>query len=173
MDEIVDVVDEDDNVIGQELKSICHANKILHRGSSILIFKDSSFKEIALQKRSMKKTSNPGKLCITGGHLKTGDDYLAAAKRELQEEMFHDQELPEEIELEELFKIKKFTDNDYEYQIIYRVVWPGPFSHDPDEVESSKFVGLDRLIEDTQKHPQKYTGTTRLLADEYKKRFLS
>ena len=50
MDEIVDIVDENDNVIGQELKSNCHKNKILHRGANIFVFKDKSFKEILLQK---------------------------------------------------------------------------------------------------------------------------
>jgi len=96
MDEIIDIVDDNDNVIGQELKSKCHANKILHRSVGILVFKDHSFKEILIQKRSMKKVSNPGQLCIPGGHLSSGEDYISGAKKELQEEEFHNQELPKE-----------------------------------------------------------------------------
>jgi len=135
MDELVDIVDENDKVIGQELKLKCHANKILHRGVAILVFKDASFKEILIQKRSMKKLSNPGQFCVPGGHLSSGDSYLIGAKRELQEEEFHNQELPKEITFEELYKIKKFTDNDYEFHQVYRVFYPGPFVNDPEEVE--------------------------------------
>ena len=102
MDETVDIVDESDNVIGQELKSKCHAEKILHRGASILIFEDKTFKKILIQKRSMNKERNPGQLCFAGGHLSAGDDYLTGAKREFQEEMFHNQEAPK-VEFKELF----------------------------------------------------------------------
>lgn len=172
MDEIVDVVDENDNIVGQELKSKCHTNKILHRGVAILVFQDNSFKETIIQKRSMKKTSNPGKLCIPGGHLSLGDDYITGAKRELQEEMFHKQELPKEIKFEELFKIKKSTDSDYEFNVVYRVVHLGPFSNDPDEVESYFFEDIKETLKKIKTEPENYTGTTRLLLKEYKQRFL-
>lgn len=72
MDEIVDIVDDNDKVIGQELKSKCHKEKILHRGSNIFVFKNNSFKEILLQKRSMQKKSNPGQLCTPGSSSTRG-----------------------------------------------------------------------------------------------------
>ena len=172
MDEIVDVVDENDNLIGQGLKSKCHTNMILHRGAAIFVFKDNSYRETLIQKRSMEKASNPGKLCIPGGHLSSRENYLAGAKRELQEEMFYEQELPKKIKFEELFKIKKSTDKDYEFNLVYRIVHPGPFYNDPDEVESYFFEDIKETLKKIKIHPKNYTETTIFLLNEYQKRFM-
>jgi isopentenyldiphosphate isomerase len=172
MDEIVDIVDENDNLVGQELKSKCHANKILHRGAAILIFKDESFKEILIQKRSLKKTVKPGKLSIPAGHLSLGENYFTGAKRELQEELFHKQKLPSRLKFEKLFKIKKFADNDYEFNVVYRIIYPGPFFNDPEEVEDSYFEDINETLSKVKKESREYTETTILLLEEYKQRFI-
>jgi len=171
MEEDVDIVDENDNVVDRELKSKCHRDMLLHRGAAILVFKDNSYTETIIQKRSMK-ISNPGKLCIPGGHLSSGEDYITGAKRELQEELFHWQELPKEIEFEELFKIKKSTDHDYEFNVVYRVVHLGPFSKDPDEVEDYFFEDIKETLKKIKTEPKNYTETTALLLKEYQKRFM-
>jgi isopentenyl-diphosphate Delta-isomerase len=173
MDEIIDIVDDKDNVIGNEFRLKCHADKILHRGVTILIFEDESFSKVLIQKRSMKKISNPGKLCPPGGHLSSGDEYIEGAKRELQEEEFYNQELPQQITLEKLYNMKIFTVDDYEFHEVYRVIYPGPFSHNPEEVEDSYFVEINQLIEDIEKNPQNYTCMTALNIREYNKRYLS
>ena len=172
MGEIIDVVDENDNVVSQELKSKCHTNMILHRGATIFVFKDNSYRETIIQKRSTEKASNFGKLCIPGGHLSSGENYLAGAKRELQEEMFYEQELPKKIKFEKLFKIKKSTDKDYEFNVVYRVVYFGPFSNDPDEVESYFFENIKETLKKIKAEPENYTETTIFLLNEYHKRFM-
>ena len=172
MDEIVDIVDENDKVIGQELKSKCHSARILHRGTAILVFKDNFYTKIIIQKRSMKLISKPGKLCIPGGHLSSREDYITGAKRELQEELFHEQELPKEIKFKELFKIKKLKDNDYEFNVVYRVVHLGPFYKDPDEVENYFFEDIKETLKKINTEPESYTETTILLLKEYQKRFM-
>ncbi|MEK6939620.1 MAG: NUDIX domain-containing protein [Nanoarchaeota archaeon] len=172
MDEIVDVVDINDNVIGRELKSKCHNKMMLHRGAAILVFKDRSYTQIIIQKRSMRKTSNPGRFCIPGGHISSGEEYISGAKRELQEELFHKQKLPKEIIFEELFKIKKITDNDYEFNVVYRVVYSGNFSNDPNEVEDYFSENINETLKKIKTKPHNYTETTRLLLKEYQKRFM-
>lgn len=172
MDEIIDIVDEHDQVIGQELKSKCHKEKLLHRSVNIFVFKDNSFRELLLQKRSATKGMNHGKLCMPGGHLHAYDSYLEGAKRELQEEMFHEQELPQGLVLEELFKIRKSADNDYEITTLYRTVASGPFNVDPAEVESCFFEDIFELLEKVEKKPEIYTATTIFLLQEYRKKFM-
>lgn len=172
MDETIDVVDENDQVIGQELKSTCHQKKLLHRSVNIFVFKDNSFKEFLLQKRSATKGMNHGKLCMPGGHLPTNDSYLEGAKRELQEEMFHEQELPARLVFEELFKIRKSADNDHEFTMVYKVVASGPFNVDPAEVESCFFEDISEFLKKIEKEPEKYTGTTIFLLKEYQKKFM-
>lgn len=169
MDETVDIVDESDNLLGQKLKSECHQNKILHRGSNVFAFKDNSFKEILIQKRSLKKKSNPGKLCTPGGHLQAGETYLEGAKREFTEEMFNSG-VNGKLKFEELFKIKKFTDEDYEYITLFRTISKGPFSPNPKEVSSSFFEDIGVTLKKIEKEPKNYSATTILLLKEYQKR---
>jgi len=171
MDEVVDVVDENDNIIGQDLKLNCHKNKILHRGANIFVFKDDSFKEILLQKRSKNKTAHPSKLCTPGGHLGTGESYSEGAKREFFEEQFNS-ETNDKLEFKELFKIKKFTDNDYEYITLFRTICKGPFIPDTNEVEFSFFEDINKVLENIGEEPENYTQTTVLLLKEYQKRYM-
>ena len=57
--EIVIVVDKNDDVVDYLPRKEAHDKKLLHRGISILVFNDQD--QVMLQKRSMKKDSNPGK----------------------------------------------------------------------------------------------------------------
>jgi len=50
-DEIFDVVDENDQVIRQEKRSVVHAEKLIHRAVHVLVF--NKRKEVLLQKRSI------------------------------------------------------------------------------------------------------------------------
>jgi isopentenyldiphosphate isomerase len=171
MEEIVDIVDENDKVIRQEKKSVCHKNKILHRGVNIFVFKDKSYKEILLQKRSQTKKSNPSKICTPGGHLISGETYLQGAKREFFEEQFNSK-INKNYTFEELFKIKKSTHNDYEYMTIFRIICEGPFSPDPKEVEISYFKDIKIVLKEIDENAEKYTPTTIILLKEYQKNYL-
>ena len=166
------IVDESDNVIGQELKSKCHKEKILHRGSNIFVFSDKSLNKIFLQKRSLRKKLNPGQLCTPGGHIQVGESYLDGAKREFFEEMLNSKIGNKNLEFEKLFKLKKFTDNDYEFMTLFRTVCSGPFSFDSLEVESGFFEDINETLKKIEIKPENYTGTTVLLLKEYKKSFL-
>jgi len=171
MDEIIDIVDENDQVIGQEEKSKCHKKRLLHRSANIFVFRDSSFRELLLEKRNSTKGINRSKLCMPGGHLPTKDNF-DGAKRELQEEIFHKHELPKELEFEKLFKIRKNADNDHEFTILFRVVTNGPFYLDPAEVESYFFEDIYKLLEKVEKESENYTETTIFLLKEYQKKFM-
>ena len=76
------------------------------------------------------------------------------------------------LKFEELFKIKKFTDKDYEYMTLFRIIFPCPFSPDPEEVENSFFENIDETFKKIDKNPENYTQTTILLLKEYKKRYM-
>ena len=120
----------------------------------------------------MNKIANPGDFCTPGGHLEQGESYLDGAKREFFEEMHNSSNVNKNIQFEELFKIKKFTDNDYEFITLFRAISTGPFELDPEEVESCFFEDINITLEKIETNPKNYTGTTVLLLKEYKKRFL-
>ncbi|MBC8495582.1 NUDIX domain-containing protein [archaeon] len=167
MVEIVDVVNDNDKIIGKTSKSLCHKYALLHRDSKILTFKDYSLKEIVLQKRPMNLKRNPGKIVLPGGHVDTGETYLQAAKRENMEEM-HVDEKSLNLKFEKLFKIKIPDDEDYLFVTVYKDIDSGPFHPDHEEVDSYFFADIDKLEKDMDNHPNKYTFGTILILKEYK-----
>jgi isopentenyldiphosphate isomerase len=86
-DELFDLVDRDDRVIGQVRRGDAHRNPaLIHRSVQILVFaRDGS---VLLQRRSAAKDLFPGYLCASAsGHVASGEDYATTAQRELAEEL--------------------------------------------------------------------------------------
>lgn len=85
-DELLDLVDESDNVIGEVLKSKANRDpKLIHREVAHAIFTQD--KKILLQKRSPSKVLDPGQWEVCSGHVVKGEEPLDAAARELEEEL--------------------------------------------------------------------------------------
>jgi len=85
-DEILDLVDENDQVIGEVEKSRANLNpSLIHREVAHAIF-DSS-KRILLQRRSSIKKLDPGQWEVCSGHVAKGESPQEAANRELKEEL--------------------------------------------------------------------------------------
>lgn len=81
----LNIVDEDDQVIGEETRENIHKNGLLHREIHVWIFNDKG--EILFQKRSENKDVFPGLLdASVGGHVEIGDTYDETAVKELEEE---------------------------------------------------------------------------------------
>ncbi len=84
--ELLDVVDENNNLIGiKENRDIIHEKGLLHR--EIAIFIQNEKGEFLIQKRSANKKQAPNKWCLTTGHVELGEEYDKAAIRELKEEL--------------------------------------------------------------------------------------
>ena len=85
-EEIFDIVNDRDEVIGQLPRRIVHADGHKHRAVHVLIF--NSRGQVFLQKRSMSKDTFPGAWdSSASGHLDHGEDYDACAVREVREEL--------------------------------------------------------------------------------------
>ena len=85
-DEVFDVVDEGDAVIGREFRREIHRRGLRHRAIHIFWLRGDG--RLCLQRRSYAKDNCPGLLSTScAGHVDAGEDYLAAAVRELREEL--------------------------------------------------------------------------------------
>ena len=85
MSEILDVVDDRDEVIGQAERDEVHRIGLVCRLAYVCFY--TADREVILQKRSDTKKNDPGKLTTTvSGHVASGQDYLEAAVRETAEE---------------------------------------------------------------------------------------
>src|ERR1700683_2112391 len=99
-EEIFDIVNERDEVVGQNTRREVHARGLWHRAVHVLVFNARG--EVFLQKRSLKKDIAAGKWdSSASGHLDSGEDYDACAVREVREELGLKVKLP----LQKIFKI--------------------------------------------------------------------
>lgn len=89
----MELVDENDNVIGEVLKREANNDpRLWHREAAVLLY--SLDKKILFQRRSLKKLVAPGEWQTTAaGHVTKGLTPMEAAHKELKEELGFDAEL--------------------------------------------------------------------------------
>jgi isopentenyl-diphosphate delta-isomerase len=84
--ERVDLVNEKDEVVGTTTVGECLTKGLLHRAVAVLVIRSSG--KFLLQRRSKNDRWHPGLWTISStGHVKEGEAYDAAARREVREEL--------------------------------------------------------------------------------------
>lgn len=159
-DELFDVVDLDDLVVGQAPRREVHAKNLLHRAVHVMIHDANG--HLFLQKRSRSKDTFPDcwdSSCT--GHVDSGEDYLTAARRELGEELgWHDQTLP----LRPVIKLPASPDTGYEFIQIYAAgPISGPFELHPEEISGSRWIEPGELTILIDEFPEHVAGALRHL----------
>jgi isopentenyl-diphosphate delta-isomerase type 1 len=166
-EEILDLVDEEDVVIGMVEKGKANKNpNFFHREVAIIIYNGQ--KRVLFQQRSKKKAVNPGiwtESCA--GHVPKGMTPEAAAHLELQEELGFDTKLR--------YVGKTLAKLPYESHFTYWFVAKFPkgakIKIEPVEVEQVKFLtraGLEKLIASGEKYDAiKYGGHPKDMIQEF------
>jgi 16S rRNA (adenine1518-N6/adenine1519-N6)-dimethyltransferase len=155
-DEWFDVVDDQDQVVGQHPRSEVHRLGLKHRSVHILI--NNRDGKIFLQQRSQNKDRCPGLWdSSASGHLDAGEAYETAAVRELQEELGWRPERP----LEPLFKIDACPETDQEFTWVYRCQSEGPFQLNPDEIQGGGWYSPAELDDWVSRQPEAFADSFR------------
>ncbi|KAL4449380.1 hypothetical protein ABPG77_007024 [Micractinium sp. CCAP 211/92] len=85
-EEYFDLVDEEDRVIGQELRSVVHRKGLLHRAVYVWVFRPDG--RLLIQQRSPDKKIGPSQWDLSvAEHLQPGESFLQGAARGLSEEL--------------------------------------------------------------------------------------
>lgn len=101
--ELLDIINEKGKIIGTKERKQIYQDGDLHRTVHIWVI--NSAKEILVQKRSSKKDTFPNLWAIsTAGHVKTGENSVETALRELREELGIKKD---EKDLEYLFSVRR------------------------------------------------------------------
>jgi len=152
-EEIFDVVNERDEVIGRKPRNEVHRLGLMHRAAHVLVFNKRG--KVFLQKRSMKKDRQPGLWdSSTSGHVDSGEDYDACAVRELREEIgLRVSEVPRR-----LFKLPASAETDQEHVWVYRCEAEGPFQLHPEEIERGDWFEPGKVTSWMRKKPEEFAS---------------
>ena len=157
--EIYNIVDENDFIIGKASRKYIHQNKLLHRSIHILVF--NSRKELFLQKRAISKDESPGLWdTSTAGHVDARETYLDCAHREIFEE------LNLKVLLVPSIKISACNDTHGEHVQVYTCINDGPIKINPEEISEGTFFNLLEIKENIYSNPNQFTSSFKLLFNQ-------
>jgi isopentenyldiphosphate isomerase len=157
-EEIFDVVNERDEVIGQQTRRDVHRLGLKHRAVHVLVFNHRG--EVFLQKRSRRKDNHPGVWdSSASGHLEQSESYDACAVRELREELGWEASTP----LTRLFKVDACADTGQEFLWAYRCEGEGPFTLHPEEIERGGWFVPGEVTRWIAERPEDFAPTFPLI----------
>jgi isopentenyldiphosphate isomerase len=163
-DEIIDIVDEQDRVVGQATRGEAYDRRLRHRCSFVLV-RDGAGR-IFVHRRTPDKAVFPSAYDMwVGGVLAAGESYDDGAVREAREELG----APGLREVEFLFKFLWETPEYAWWSAVYRTTWDGPVHPQAEEVAWHTFLTAGELEErlasgDGQWVPDGLAAYRRLLA---------
>lgn len=148
LDEMLEIVDEQNNVVGQATRLECYQKGLLHRAVNVFVFNSKG--EVFLQKRSAKKFGFPLYWDLScSEHVCPGESFLDTAKRGLKEELGIEVEKIEQIlpihrvDNRDESNNQKYLDS--ELMVTFKAIFDGEMKFDPREVAEGKFFNIKDL----------------------------
>jgi len=139
-DEVVDLIDADNRVIGQTSRREVRARNLLHRGVGILCRNPEQ--AIYVHRRTNTKDVFPGMYdMFVGGVVASGESYETAAKREISEELGIVGPEPRFL-FHHLYK----GPLNHSWVAVYDVEWDGPIRHQESEVAWGQYLSMQDLL---------------------------
>ena len=146
-EEWVDVVDEDDRVIGRATRREMRAQNLLHRNASVMCL--TSRGEVYVHQRLHTKDVFPSLYDLfASGVVMAGESYDEAAARELGEELGVIGPVPEP-----LFRHRYEGPSSRSFTMVYRVLWDGPIVWQAEEIAWGAALALADVARNTQGFP--------------------
>jgi isopentenyl-diphosphate Delta-isomerase len=168
-EEEVDIVDEDDRVVGVAKLDRCLREGLLHRAVAVIVKRRNG--SIVLQQRSKDDVWHPGLWTLScTGHVHTGESYEAAANRELGEELG----IKSHVEMFGKFQLPPISSSgmtEREWIALFTTLTDATLNIDPVELESATEVAqsdLKRILAEWQVTPD-----ARIVLREYLKSSLA
>lgn len=157
-EEWFDVVNDRDEVVGRATRREVHSTGLWHRAIHVLVFDSTG--RLFLQKRSMAKDLSPGLWDSScSGHLDAGEDYDAAAIRELGEEIgVRPSEPPQRW-----FRLSACAETGWEFVWIYRLRHDESITVDPHEIQYGEWALPAEVTRRVAEHPEDFCPSFKLL----------
>jgi len=138
-EELVDVVDTSDRVVGRATRAEMRRDRLRHRATYILVFDPRGC--LLVHRRTATKDVYPAYFDVAvGGVVGAGEEYGAAAERELAEEIG-----VSGVALEAIGDLRYEDENNRVHGAVFTCSWDGPLRLQPEEVESAEWLTLEAL----------------------------
>tara|TARA_B100000953_G_scaffold267317_1_gene235906 strand:- start:7 stop:525 length:519 start_codon:yes stop_codon:yes gene_type:complete len=138
-EELVDLIDEQDRVIGWARRERIRRLNLLHRGVGILCLDPDG--RIYVHRRTETKDVFPGMYdMFVGGVVGKGEDRDLAAAREIAEELGIEGPNPEPI-----CRYLYLGPLNRSLVAVYKVTWEGEIRHQPEEVEWGSYMSIEEI----------------------------
>jgi isopentenyldiphosphate isomerase len=152
-EEIFDVVNERDEVIGRASRAEVHKRGLMHRAVHVLVY--NSRGQVFLQQRSLSKDRQPGLWdSSASGHLDSGEEYDPCAVRELREEISLKLGAPPQ----RLFKLAACAETDQEHVWVYRCDAEGPFQLNLEELQRGGWFSPGEVSRWMKEKPEEFAS---------------
>lgn len=169
MKELLILIDENDQQIGEMEKLSVHQKGLLHRAFSVFIFNSNN--ELLLHQRAKEKYHSAGLWTNTCcSHSITSEAIEESVSRRLKEEMG--------IETKTQFQFKFLYHADFEnglkeHELDHVYFGTSDEKPNPDlnEVMDWKYISLEKLNEDISLHPENYTEWLKICLYEVESRY--
>ena len=160
-DEVFDIVDANDLIIGKATRAHVHSKGLMHRSSHILVFNTSG--SLFLQKRAITKDESPGLWdSSAAGHVESGENYLKCAKRELEEELNLS-----DVEISEVMSIPAQIKTFWEHIRVYKCITDKKICVDKNEISEGRYFGFFEIKALMQNNPDMFTLTFNNIYENY------
>ncbi|PIQ97575.1 MAG: NUDIX hydrolase [Nitrospinae bacterium CG11_big_fil_rev_8_21_14_0_20_56_8] len=159
-EEIYDVVDLNDCVLGQATRREIHARSLYHRSVHVLVFNPAG--DLFLQKRSHEKDENPGLWdTSSAGHVDAGETYEDSAVRELFEELgIHE-------ELKPFLSLNAGPETFWEHVRVFTCTTRKTIRVNPREISEGRYWTLPEIREILTADPAQITSTFKIIFNIY------
>ena len=142
-DELLDVVDDNDNVVGQEYRSVLYESNTRNFRFVNGFFRKSSG-ELWIPRRTARKRFFPNCLDMSvGGHVAAGEDYDSAFFREMVEETGV---RADEVQWRVLGHLEPREHGVFSWQRVYEVSIDFDPVFNPDDIQEAYWMQPDELV---------------------------
>jgi len=160
-EELLDVVDSNDRVLGVAARARIHAAHLRHRSVHVLVVNANG--DIYIQRRALNKDCSPGLWDTSAaGHVIHRESYEAAAVREVNEELSLDN-----VVLEPLCRLPATNDTGFEFVRSYLCVTEREPVPDTNEILETAWHTADHLQSLITLKPEHFTVSFKLIFAEY------
>jgi len=168
-DELLDIVDEKDNIVGQKWRS-AYLREGLSEGQSVRVINILLFNskgQLLVPKRSMNRRAFSGCYDFScGEYVQAGEDYFTAAKRGIKEELGL-----VNVELEELGKLSK-KEGVSSYMKVYRVMYGGEITnYDREGIDELNYLFPKEVERLYHQNPKKFKDDFAVVFNWFSKNF--